>query len=212
MTQRSALLLGSTGLTGGILLDLLLASPDYTKVIIYVRKPTGLNHPKLKEQIINYESIDSAVSADDVFCCLGTTIKIAKTKEAFEKVDLDYPLKIASLQHKAGSKQFLVVSAMGANATSSIFYSRTKGLMEKGLTKIGFESLYIFRPSFIVGDRKEKRMGEKIGIIISTILSPLMIGPLKKYKPVTAADIALNMIKYALKNEKGDHIILNNQW
>ena len=210
MTQRSALLLGSTGLTGGILLDLLLASPEYTKVIIYVRKPTGLNHPKLKEQIINYESIDSAVSADDVFCCLGTTIKIAKTKEAFEKVDLDYPLKIASLQHKAGSKQFLVVSAMGANATSSIFYSRTKGLMEKGLTEIGFESLYIFRPSFIVGDRKEERMGEKIGIIISAILSPLMIGPLKKYKPVKAADIALNMIKYALKNEKGKQVIINN--
>lgn len=212
MTQRSALLLGATGLTGGLLLDLLLASPEYAKVIIYVRKPTGLNHPKLIEQIANYETIDSTVEADDVFCCLGTTIKIAKTKEAFEKVDLHYPLKIASLQHKAGSKQFLVMSAMGASASSSIFYSRTKGLMEEGLTKIGLESLYIFRPSFIVGDRKEERIGEKIGIVIFKILSPLMIGPLKIYRPVKSADIALNMIKYALKNEKGKQVILNNQW
>lgn len=212
MTQRSALLLGATGLTGGLLLDLLLATPEYAKVIIYVRKPTYLNHPKLMEQIVNYETINNAVVADDVFCCLGTTIKIAKTKEAFEKVDLHYPLKIAALQHKAGSKQFLVVSAMGASATSSIFYSRTKGLMEEGLTKIGFESLYIFRPSFIVGYRKEERIGEKIGIVIFKILSPLMIGPLKIYRPIKAANIALNMIKYALKNEKGKQVISNNQW
>ncbi len=212
MIQRSALLLGSTGLTGGLLLQLLLDSAAYSTVTIYVRKTTGIIHLKLKELVVDFDTIESAVEADDVFCCLGTTIKIAKTKEAFEKVDLHYPLKIAALQHKAGSIQFLVVSAMGANKNSSIFYSRTKGLMEEGLTKIGFESLYIFRPSFIVGDRKEERMGEKIGIVIFKILSPLMIGPLKIYRPVKAADIALNMIKYALKNEKGDHIILNNQW
>ncbi len=209
MTQRSALLLGSTGLTGGLLLQLLLQSEHYSKVTIYVRKPSGLNHPKLIEQIVNFETIDSTVEADDVYCCLGTTIKIAKTKEAFEKVDLHYPLKIASLQQKAGSKQFLVVSAMGASARSSIFYSRTKGLMEEGLTKIGFESLYIFRPSFIVGDRKEERMGEKIGIVIFKILSPLMIGPLKNYKTVKAADIAASMLKHALSNQSGNHVILN---
>jgi uncharacterized protein YbjT (DUF2867 family) len=212
MNQRTALLIGATGLTGGLLLDLLLASDEYSKVFIYVRKSIQKQHPKLVEQIINYDTIDTSVEADDVFCCLGTTIKIAKTKEAFAKVDLHYPLKIASLQQKAGSKQFLVVSAMGASTRSSIFYSRTKGLMEEGLTKIGFESLYIFRPSFIVGDRKEERIGEKIGIILFTILSPLMIGGLQNYLPVKAADIALNMLKYALKNEKGKQVILNNQW
>ncbi len=211
MDQRTALLLGATGLTGGLLLDLLLASDHYTKVIIYVRKSIQKQHPKLVEQIINYDAIDTAVDVDDIFCCLGTTIKIAKTKEAFEKVDLHYPLKIASLQQKAGSKQFLVVSAMGANAKSSIFYCRTKGLMEEGLAKIGFESLYIFRPSFIVGDRKEERMGEKIGIVISKILSPIMIGPLRNYRPVKAADIAASMLKHALSGQTGNQVILSGE-
>jgi uncharacterized protein YbjT (DUF2867 family) len=212
MNQRTALLIGATGLTGGLLLDLLLAADEYSKVFIYVRKSIQKQHPKLVEQIINYDTIDTAVEADDVYCCLGTTIKIAKTKEAFEKVDLHYPLKIGALQKRAGSKQFLVVSAMGANAKSAIFYSRTKGLMEEGLTKIGFESLYIFRPSFIVGDRKVERIGEKIGIIVFKVLSPLMIGGLRNYRPVKAADIAVNKLKYALKNEKGKQVILHNQW
>ncbi|TAH09437.1 MAG: oxidoreductase [Sphingobacteriia bacterium] len=211
MDQRTALLLGATGLTGGLLLDLLLASDQYTKVIIYVRKSIQKQHPKLVEQIINYDAIDTAVDADDVFCCLGTTIKIAKTKEAFEKVDLHYPLKIASLQQKAGSKQYLVVSAMGANAKSSIFYSRTKGLMEEGLAAIGFNGLYLFRPSFIVGNRKEERMGEKIGIIISTILSPIMIGLLRNYRPVKAADIAASMLKHALSGQTGKEVILSGE-
>jgi uncharacterized protein YbjT (DUF2867 family) len=211
MEQRTALLLGATGLTGGLLLDLLLASDQYTKVIIYVRKSIQKQDPKLVEQIINYDTIDTALEVDDVFCCLGTTIKIAKTKEAFEKVDLHYPLKIAALQQKAGSKQFMVVSAMGANSKSSIFYSRTKGLMEEGLAAIGFKGLYIFRPSFIVGDRKEERMGEKIGIAISKILSPLMIGPLKNYKPVKASSIAASMIKHALSSENGNHLILSGE-
>lgn len=209
--QRTALLLGATGLTGSLLLNLLLQSEQYKKVIIYVRKPTNQIHPKLVEQIINYDSIETAVEADDIFCCLGTTIKIAKTKEAFEKVDLHYPLKIAALQHKAGSTQFLVVSAMGASASSSIFYSKTKGLMEAGLEAIGFESLYIFRPSFIMGNRKEERMGEKIGIAISKLIAPLMMGPLKNYQPVEASAIAASMIAHALSNQKGNQLILSGK-
>lgn len=209
--QRTALLLGATGLTGSLLLNLLLQSEDYKKVIIYVRKSTNQIHPKLVEQIIHYDTIETAVEADDVFCCLGTTIKIAKTKEAFEKVDLHYPLKIAALQHKAGSTQFLVVSAMGASASSSIFYSKTKGLMEAGLEAIGFESLYIFRPSFIMGNRKEERMGEKIGIAISKWIAPLMIGPLKNYRPIEASAIAASMIAHALSNQKGNQLILSGK-
>ncbi|KAF0241396.1 MAG: nucleoside-diphosphate sugar epimerase [Chitinophagaceae bacterium] len=209
--QRTALLLGATGLTGSLLLNLLLQSEDYKKVIIYVRKSTNQIHPKLVEQIIYYDTIETAVEADDVFCCLGTTIKIAKTKEAFEKVDLHYPLKIAALQHKAGSTQFLVVSAMGASASSSIFYSKTKGLMEVGLEAIGFESLYIFRPSFIMGNRKEERMGEKIGIAISKMIAPLMLGPLKNYQPVEASAIAASMIAHALSNQKRNQLILSGK-
>ena len=209
MQQRTALLIGATGLTGGLLLPLLLASNAYSSITIYVRRTTGIKHVKLKELVVDFDTLDTAVEADDVFCCLGTTIKIAKTKKAFEKVDLHYRLKIAAIQQKAGSKQFLVVSAMGANAGSSIFYSRIKGLMEDGLKAIGFNALYIFRPSFIVGDRKEERHSEKIGISIFKFIAPLLIGPLKNYKPVKAADIAASMLAHALRDQNGNQLILS---
>jgi len=209
MEQRTALLLGATGLTGNLLLNLLLQSPNYQKVTIYVRKSINLTHPKLIEQIIDFETIDTSVNAEDIFCCLGTTIKIAKTKEAFEKVDLHYPIKIAQLQKNAGSKQFLVVSAMGANVNSSIFYSKTKGLMETGLQKIGFDSLHILRPSFIDGERKEKRLGEKIGLILFSIVEPLLVGPLRNYTSVKASAIAACMLQKAIENNTGTFTILS---
>ncbi len=211
MEQRTALLLGASGLTGGILVQQLLANDHYSSVTIYVRKSLQINHPKLIELIVNFETINTWVNADDVFCCLGTTIKIAKTKEAFEKVDLHYPIKIAQLQKNAGSKQFLVVSAMGANESSSIFYSKTKGLMEASLQKIGFDSLYILRPSFIDGERKEKRLGEKIGLIIFSIIEPLLIGPLRNYASVKASAIAACMVSKAIENKQGTFTILSGE-
>jgi len=211
MKQRTALIIGASGLTGGLLIHQLLANDHYSSVTIYVRKSLQINHSKLIEVIIDFETINSAVIADDVFCCLGTTIKIAKTKEAFEKVDLHYPIKIAQLQKNAGSKQFLVVSAMGANASSSIFYSKTKGLMEAGLQKIGFDSLYILRPSFIDGERKEKRLGEKIGLILFSIIEPLLVGPLRNYTSVKARAIAACMVFKAIENNKGTFTILSGE-
>lgn len=211
MEKRTALIIGASGLTGGLLVQQLLANDYYSTVTIYVRKSLQINHPKLIELIVDFETINTSVNADDVFCCLGTTIKIAKTKEAFEKVDLHYPIKIAQLQKKAGSKQFLVVSAMGANANSSIFYSKTKGLMEDGLQKIGFDALYILRPSFIDGERKEKRLGEKIGLFIFAVISPLLIGPLRNYASVKASAIAACMISKAIENNKGIFTILSGE-
>lgn len=211
MEQRSALIIGASGLTGGLIVQQLLANDHYSTITIYVRKSLQINHPKLIELIFNFETINTSINADDVFCCLGTTIKIAKTKEAFEKVDLHYPIKIAQLQKDAGSKQFLVVSAMGANSNSAIFYSKTKGLMEEGLQKIGFDSLYILRPSFIDGERKENRLGEKIGLFISTIISPIMIGPLRNYASVKASAIAACMIDKATENNKGIFTILSGE-
>lgn len=211
MEKRTALIIGASGLTGGLLVQQLLANDYYSTVTIYVRKSLQINHPKLIELIVDFETINNSVNADDVFCCLGTTIKIAKTKEVFEKVDLHYPIKIAQLQKKAGSKQFLVVSAMGANANSSIFYSKTKGLMEDGLQKIGFDALYILRPSFIDGERKEKRLGEKIGLFISAVISPLLIGPLRNYASVKASAIAACMISKAIENNKGIFTILSGE-
>ena len=211
LTNKSALLLGATGLTGSHLLEMLLNSNDYQSVTIYVRNPIGIHHPKLVEKIINYDDWQEAVQADDVFCCLGTTIKKAKTKAAFTKVDLEYPVKIAQLQYKAGSGKFLVVSAMGAAKDSIVFYSRIKGEMEYQLRQIGFGSLFIFRPSFIAGNRKENRTGESIVIRLFKLLNPLLIGPFRKYKSVSAHAIAKAMLCKAQTEAGGIQVLLSDE-
>lgn len=209
--MKTALLLGASGLTGGLLLQQLLQDDYYKKVIVYTRKSLNIQHQKLQEMIIDFDTIDTAVEANDIFCCLGTTIKKAGSKTAFEKVDFDYPLKIAQLQKNAGSEKFLVITAMGASANSSIFYSMVKGKLEKQLQLLQFSSLYIFRPSLIIGNRKEKRIGERIALILSTIINPLLMGSLAKYKSVTAVAIAKAMIFSAKQNKPENQIILSDE-
>jgi uncharacterized protein YbjT (DUF2867 family) len=204
--NKTALIAGASGLTGGYLLNLLLESPEYSTVIAYVRKSSGLTHPKLKEMLVDWETLQEPVAAEDVFCCLGTTIKKAGSQEAFRRVDYDYPLQLAQLQFRGGSQQFLLVSAMGADAESSIFYSRVKGELENALQSIGYNSLHIFRPSFIAGPRKESRPGERIGLAIFSFLSPLFIGPLKKYAPIHAGKIAKAMYITVQQNRTGNSI------
>lgn len=208
--MSTALIIGASGLTGNILLSLLLNSNHYTKVIAYVRTPLKMEHDKLVQQIVNFDTIHNGITADDVFCCLGTTIKKAKTKAAFEKVDYFYPLKIAQLQHKAGSKNFFLISAMGASLQSSFFYSKVKGKLERDIMHIGYETLYIFRPSLIVGNRAEHRTGEKIAIALMQFLNPLLFGPFKKFQSVEAKAIAKCMLYYAEQPEKGNHTILSD--
>ena len=210
MAQKSALLLGATGLTGGHLLYLLLESEEYHTIYIYVRRTLGLQNPKLKEIIIDYNSYEGTVDADTVFCCLGTTIKIAKTKEAFKKVDQDYPVKIAQLQFNAGSKRFLVISAMGAASDSLFFYSRVKAEMEKLLSNIGYPKLFIFRPAIITGERNENRSGEKIATGIFEILNYILIGPLKKYQSVSAKAIASCKLSYSCNNQVHGRVIISS--
>jgi len=138
-------------------------------------------------------------------------LKKAKTQEAFTKVDLDYPVKIAQLQHTAGSKKYLVVSAMGAARDSMFFYTRVKGEMEEQLQQCGYESLFIFRPSLITGNRKENRAGESMGIVLFKLISPLLIGPLKKYKPVSAHAIAKAMLHHAQTETRGTQVLLSDE-
>lgn len=204
--NKIALIAGASGLTGGYLLNGLLESPTYSSVIAYVRKKSGLTHPKLKEIVVDWDTLPEPVTADDVFCCLGTTIKKAGSQEAFRKVDYDYPLQLAKIQFRGGSQQFLLVSAIGADATSSIFYSRVKGELENAVQAIGYKSVHIFRPSFIAGPRKESRPGERIGLAIFSWLAPLFIGSLKKYAPIHAEHIARAMLRTAEKNESGVHV------
>lgn len=209
--MSTALIIGASGLTGNILLSLLLNSNHYTKVIAYVRTPLKMEHDKLVQQIVNFDTIHNGITADDVFCCLGTTIKKAKTKTAFEKVDYFYPLKIAQLQHKAGSKHFFLISAMGASLQSSFFYSKVKGKLERDIMHIGYEALYIFRPSLIVGNRNEHRTGEKIAIALMQFLNPLLFGPFKKFQSVEASAIAKAMLHFAENSTLGNHTILSDE-
>jgi uncharacterized protein YbjT (DUF2867 family) len=211
MPQKTALVLGASGLTGQHLLELLLNDPLYNQITIYVRRPVPISHPKLIQQIVDYDQLNTTVDATDVFCCLGTTIKKAGSQDAFKQVDLVYPQKIAALQLAAGSQKFLVISAVGADETSSIFYSRTKGQLEKALIGLGYPCLCIFRPSFIMGDRSERRIGEKIGIMIAKWISPLLLGPLKKYKPVSALALAKSMQDAAHQHTQGVHLISSDQ-
>lgn len=214
MGEKSALIVGASGLVGMELLKFLLNETDYRSVIALVRKPLGIRHPKLAEKVVDFDHLDSNrenFMVDDVFCCLGTTIKKAKTREEMTKVDVGYPLTAAKLAHEKGAKQFLVISSMGADPGSSFAYSRMKGTLEKELSNIGFESLHIFRPSLLLGNRKEFRLGESVSGVILPALSFLLIGPLKKYKAIQAGMVALAMYRAAQRGKKGNTIYLSDE-
>ncbi len=163
MTNRTALIVGATGLIGGYCLQTLLENQIYSEVTALVRKPILKTHRKLKTVVTkfddNLEHELSNIQADDVYCCLGTTIKKAGSQEAFTKIDHTLVVTVAELMQKQGSEQFLVISSMGSDSKSKIFYNRTKGEMEEALQEIGFPCLRIFRPSLLLGKREEFRLG-----------------------------------------------------
>ena len=199
---RTALIAGSTGLIGNQLLALLLESSEYDKVIALSRKPLNLNHPKLENVILTVDRLDhlAAIKADDVFCCLGTTIKQAKSKEAFRKVDFDYPVALAKMLKQNGAQQFLLVSALGANKSSGIFYNRVKGEVEEAISKLGYSCFHIFRPSLLVGDRKEERTGEEAAKVFYRFFGFLIP---KKYKGIESIKVARAMQTLAKENRSG---------
>lgn len=194
--EKIALIAGASGLVGSELLHILLESPHYSRVKAVVRQPLDIRHPKLEQIAADFDHLEQwrdHLSATDVFCCLGTTIKKAGSQEAFRKVDYEYPVKLALLAKEQGAERFLVVSALGAETNSRIFYSRTKGQMEEQLKRAGLSALHIFQPSLLMGDRQEFRFGEKLAAFLSPLYSPLMIGKLRKYKPVSARRVAAAM-------------------
>jgi uncharacterized protein YbjT (DUF2867 family) len=204
-SSKTALLIGATGLVGKQVLQYLLASPIYQQIKILTRRSTGLKHEKLNEIFFDFDKPDaSLVKADDVFCCLGTTIKKAGSEEAFKKVDFQYPLQIARLAKLNGSSRYLIVTSMGADPGSFIFYNRVKGEIERELTDLHYDTLHILRPSLLLGDRGgETRLGEKIGEVLAKVLDPVMIGPLKKYAAIDSAKVARGMLQLAQLGDKG---------
>jgi len=204
---KTALLIGATGLVGKQVLANLLNSSHYDTVKILTRRETGIRHEKLNEIFFDFDNPDaSLVKADDIFCCLGTTIKKAGSEESFKKVDYLYPLQIGRLAKLNGALKYLIVSSMGADSKSMIFYNRVKGEIEKELTDLHFETLHILRPSLLLGDRGETRLGEKIGEVLAKILNPVMIGPLKKYAAIESEKVAKGMVTLAQLPDKGTFI------
>ncbi len=204
--MKTALIIGSSGLVGKQLLSLLLESKDYDKVIAFNKREMGLNHLKLTQHLIDFENISSyknLIIGDDFFCTIGTTIKKAGSKKAFRKVDFSYPKQFAEIAKTNNIKHFLIVSSLGADANSSNFYLKAKGEIEQFLININFESVSIFRPSILKGNRAEFRLGEKIGLTIMNLFSFLFIGKLKKYKPIESETVAKGMFTAAQKNKLG---------
>jgi uncharacterized protein YbjT (DUF2867 family) len=198
--QRVTVLAGATGLVGSHLIQLLLKSSQYKKVISFVRTSSGIHHEKLDERVISFDTLKLLPheEVDDVFCCLGTTIKKAGTKEKFKMVDFNYPVEIARGCKEHGAEQYLVISAIGASADSGIFYSRVKGELEEELKNLHYKRLHVFRPSLLVGNRKEFRLGEKTGEIFLRMIRPAMIGKWRKYRSISAEQVAYGMYTSAL--------------
>lgn len=215
--NKTAIVAGATGLIGRELVKLLLSDPEYDKVIALVRRQIELNHEKLTQRITDWkeETLEQALKDDlngsHVFCALGTTIRKAKTKEQFRKVDFDYPVLLGKLAKKYGASSFLIVSAMGAAKDSKFFYSQVKGDVEESLKDLDLQSLHIFRPSLLLGQRDEIRFGEKMAEILGGVFSFLMIGGLRQYKPITGTAVAQGMIQAAKKRNEGVRIYRSDQ-
>ena len=202
--MKSALVVGASGLIGNLLTIKLLESKFYSKIKIVVRKKIDLTHHKLEQIIVDFDNLDeSKIVADDIFCCLGTTMKIAKTKANFYKVDFTYPLKIAKAGLANGTKQFLLITAMAADEKSLFYYNRVKGEIEKAISDLHYPTFIILRPSMLSGERKESRFGEKIGSVFMNLFDAIIPD---KYKIIKGEKVAQAMLELAQKGIKNKDI------
>jgi len=209
MKRKTALVVGASGLVGKELVEVLIASNEYEKITVWVRRPLRVHHWKLEEKQIDFEILDAyeiEATVDHIYCCLGTTIKKAGTREAFKVVDFEYPLIMARKAKESRVLQFIIISALGATVDSMSFYSRIKGEMEESLKKINLLGLHIVRPSLLLGKREEFRLGEQLAVMMTSIVPFIFIGGLKKYKPIPAKVVAYAMYRVANQGTTGNHI------
>jgi len=200
---KTALIFGSSGLVGKNLLNQIINNSNYSKVKIFVRSSLEISDPKV--EIINtdfkdLQKIKNLIIGDDCFFCIGTTKKNSPDKNEYRRIELDLPKKIAQISKSNDIRSFIYVSSGFADPNNSGDYLKFKGLVEEEIKSLNFEKIGILRPSFLLGNRKEKRVGEKIGIFIFKLLSPLFFGPIKKMKPIHSEKVAKAMIKIANEN------------
>ena len=196
--MKTALVFGSTGLVGGHLLDQLIKNENYNKIKLFVRSEIIINDPKVEiveTDFNNMEKHKEEMKGDNCYFCIGTTKQKSPDKDEYRRVELDLPKQIAQITKSNSVNSFVFVSSGYADPNSSGDYLKFKGLVEEELKRLSFNKLGIMRPSFLIGDRKEKRLGEKLGIFVFKLLSPLFLGPLKKMKPIQSEKVAKAMIK-----------------
>lgn len=199
MSSSTALLAGATGLVGTELLDILLASPRHTKVVAVTRRYLDLTHDKLENHVVDFDHLETTLragvkEADEAYCALGTTIRKAGSKKAFRQVDFDYEVAFAQAALNAGVTRFALVSAVGADPESSVFYSRVKGETEEAIRALGFPSCHVFRPGILLGKRDETRPAEQLAAGLTPLLNLGLQGSLRKYRGIAARDVAKAMV------------------
>lgn len=207
--MKTAIIIGATGLVGGQLTNKLLNDDRYNLVKIFVRKPSGINHPKLEEQIVDFDKLETwknKITGDELFSAMGTTIKKAGSKDAQYKIDFTYQYECAKAASENGVGKYLIVSSSGANPKSGNFYLRMKGELDKKVSELSFQQLNIFRPSILAGKRKERRRGEEIGTSVLKFLAKI-IPPLRKYRPIEASIVAEAIIKTANRQSQNNLMI-----
>lgn len=209
--MKTAVVAGASGLIGKELVQILINSDQYRLIYSLVRKNSGLVHEKIREKVINFEKIGQLKfdePIDDVFCTLGTTMKQAGSRDNFKKVDFEYVVALANLGKKVGASKFLMISAMGANPKSLVFYNQVKGMTEDALKKIGFNQLVILRPSLLLGERSEMRIAERLSGFIMKALNLLIPD---NYKAIRAEKVADSMLKMAMKSTGNVSIVKSGE-
>ena len=189
----TVLLAGATGLIGSYCLEMLLSSPRIKKVIAPTRRTLSNTSDKLRNVLVDFDRLDEyqeLFQCDAIICCLGTTIRQARSKKAFKRVDLEYCLDIAELGRSHTARAFYLVSAMGADPNSLFFYSRIKGELERRLVQLEYDYLSLYRPSLLIGHREEHRLGESLGIRVAGFVNPFLFGAMAQYKAIEAEIVA----------------------
>lgn len=212
--NKTVLLIGASGLVGKELLTYLLENSAYIKVKILLRNPISIEHPKLEQVVIDFdklESYENHFQVNDVYCCLGTTIKNAGTQKEFRKVDFEYPVTLCKLAKENHVQKFLIITALGADVNSKFFYNRIKGEIEETIKKMGIPSLHIFQPSLLLGKRKEFRIGERIVGWLSPVFNYFFFGGFRKYKAIKAEDVASAMFSVGQQTNFGTYTYLSDE-
>jgi len=209
MSPTTAVLAGATGLVGSYCLDVLLEDAFYDRVITVGRRAAPVEHPKLTQRVIEYDKLSPGhlEGVTHVFCCLGTTMRKAGSEEAFRRVDHHYPLALARLAASLGAERFLLVSSVGADPKAGTFYLRVKGEVERDLEALPFAGLYLFRPSILLGSRREERPGEQLGARLARAFEWMMVGGLRKYRPMPAAVLARAMVAAGERAPNGTYVL-----